>query len=81
MRETTDGFKIAEKDMQLRGAGELLGKRQAGFMRFKVADMVRDAELLDDVAGCAERVLEEHEELVEPLIHRWVANSVEYAQV
>jgi ATP-dependent DNA helicase RecG len=81
MRETTDGFKIAEKDMQLRGAGELLGKRQAGFMHFKVADIVRDAELLDSVAICAEDVLQEHEELVEPLIHRWVANSVEYAQV
>ncbi|MEO1963084.1 MAG: ATP-dependent DNA helicase RecG [Cycloclasticus sp.] len=81
MRETTDGFKIAEKDMQLRGAGELLGKRQAGFMRFKVADIVRDAELLGSVSDCADRLLLEHEELVEPLVHRWVANSVEYVQV
>lgn len=81
MRETTDGFKIAEKDMQLRGPGELLGKRQAGFMRFKVADMRRDAEMLDDVARCAEDVLQNHAELVEPLVHRWLVNSVEYAQV
>ena len=81
MRETTDGFKIAEKDMQLRGPGEILGQRQAGFMRFKVADLVRDAELLDQVALSAEEVLRIQPELVEPLVHRWIANSVEYAQV
>lgn len=81
MRETTDGFKIAEKDMQLRGPGELLGKRQAGFMQFKVADIVRDADILEQVAQCADDILLKQPELVEPLVHRWVANSVEYAQV
>lgn len=81
MRETTDGFKIAEKDMQLRGPGELLGQRQAGFMQFKVADIERDAEMLEDVAHCAEAILQKQPELVEPLVHRWVSNSVEYAQV
>jgi len=81
MRETTDGFKIAEKDLQLRGAGELLGKRQAGFMRFKVADIERDAEMLEQVAECAEGILQQRADLVEPLVHRWISNSVEYAQV
>lgn len=81
MRETTDGFKIAEKDMQLRGPGELLGKRQAGFMQFKVADIVRDADVLDQVALCADGILRTEPELVEPLVHRWLGNSVEYAQV
>ncbi|MEW4983374.1 MAG: ATP-dependent DNA helicase RecG [Cycloclasticus sp.] len=81
MRETTDGFKIAEKDMQLRGPGELLGKRQAGFMQFKVADMERDADVLEQVSECADNILRKQPELVEPLVHRWVANSVEYAQV
>jgi len=81
MRETTDGFKIAEKDLQLRGAGELLGKRQAGFMRFKVADIERDAEMLEQVAECAEEILHKQADLVGPLVHRWIANSVEYAQV
>lgn len=81
MRATSDGFKIAEKDMELRGPGELLGKRQAGFMRFKVADLVRDAALLDLVARCADDVLQHQPELIEPLIHRWLANSVEYAHV
>jgi len=81
MRETTDGFKIAEKDMQLRGPGELLGKRQAGFMRFKIADMQRDAALLDDVVTCAEAILQQQPALVKPLVHRWLSNSVEYAHV
>jgi len=81
MRETTDGFKIAQKDMQLRGPGELLGKRQAGFMRFKVADVERDAAVLDSLAVLADKVLQQEAYLVEPLIHRWLGNSVEYAQV
>tara|TARA_R110002074_G_scaffold145034_1_gene293168 strand:- start:39558 stop:41645 length:2088 start_codon:yes stop_codon:yes gene_type:complete len=81
MRETSDGFKIAEKDMQLRGPGELLGKRQAGFMRFKVADILRDAHMLEQVARDAEAILQKNSNLVEPLIHRWLGNSVEYAQV
>ncbi|PHS72392.1 MAG: ATP-dependent DNA helicase RecG [Cycloclasticus sp.] len=81
MRETTDGFKIAEKDMQLRGPGELLGKRQAGFMRFKVADFIRDADMIEQVQHDAEDVLQNEPELVNSLIHRWLANSVEYAQI
>ena len=67
--------------MQLRGPGELLGKRQAGFMRFKIADMLRDAELIEQVADEAERVLVNNPKVVEPLIHRWLGNSVEYAHV
>jgi len=81
MRETTDGFKIAQKDMQLRGPGELLGKRQAGFMRFKVADVERDAAVLESLAEMADETLQCQPQLVEPLIHRWLGNSVEYAQV
>ena len=81
MRETTDGFKIAQKDMQLRGPGELLGKRQAGFMRFKVADVERDAVVLESLAEMADETLQHQPQLVEPLIHRWLGNSVEYAQV
>jgi RecG-like helicase len=75
------GLKLQEKDMQLRGPGELLGQRQAGFMQFKVADIERDADILEDVAHCAEAMLQKQPELVEPLVHRWVSNSVEYAQV
>jgi ATP-dependent DNA helicase RecG len=67
--------------MQLRGPGELLGKRQAGFMRFKVADITRDADVVEQVQVDAAVVIQEYPELVEPLIHRWLGNSVEYAHV
>jgi ATP-dependent DNA helicase RecG len=46
MMETTDGFLIAERDMRLRGPGELLGVRQSGFLGFRIADLAVDAELL-----------------------------------
>jgi ATP-dependent DNA helicase RecG len=50
-------------------------------MRFKVADMLRDAHMLEQVARDAEDILQKNSNLVEPLIHRWLGNSVEYAQV
>ncbi|PCI21546.1 MAG: ATP-dependent DNA helicase RecG [Piscirickettsiaceae bacterium] len=81
LRETTDGFKIAEKDMQLRGPGEMLGKRQAGFMQFKLADLQRDAYMMDDIASTAETILEQQPEIIDALLRRWLGNSVEYAHV
>jgi len=81
LRESTDGFKIAEKDMQLRGPGELLGKRQAGFMQFKVADLQRDALFMDKVAVTANEILEKQPDIIDALLHRWISNLVEYAHV
>ena len=49
LRETNDGFEIARRDLELRGPGELLGTRQTGLVRLRVADLVRDADLLPDV--------------------------------
>jgi len=59
MKETTDGFRIAERDLQLRGPGELLGVRQSGFLRFRVADLARDADLLASARDEAQRILAE----------------------
>ncbi|ORU89433.1 MAG: ATP-dependent DNA helicase RecG [Cycloclasticus sp. symbiont of Poecilosclerida sp. M] len=81
LRQTTDGFKIAEEDMKLRGPGELLGKRQAGFLRFKIADMTRDAKMLPAVELAAEQILQESPEVVEVLARRWLSNLVDYALV
>jgi ATP-dependent DNA helicase RecG len=81
LRQTTDGFKIAEKDMELRGPGELLGKRQAGFMRFKIADITRDAEMLEQVEQTAQEILEKSPEVVTVLTRRWMSNLVDYALV
>jgi ATP-dependent DNA helicase RecG len=81
MRESTDGFYIAEKDLELRGPGQVLGTQQTGLMSFKVADISRDADLLDQVKEASELVLEKYPEIIDPLINRWLGDSVHYANV
>lgn len=81
MRETSDGFKIAEKDLELRGPGELLGARQTGIMEFKVADLQRDKALLDQVQRVAEKLYHNHPESISPLLSRWLPNIDHYLNV
>jgi ATP-dependent DNA helicase RecG len=79
MRETNDGFVIAEKDLQLRGPGELLGTRQTGLPGFRLADLARDADLLPTVHALADRLLAERPDLADAVIARWVGGAVRYA--
>jgi len=79
MRETTDGFRIAEKDLELRGPGEVLGTRQTGQIAFRVADLVRDASLLPAVQRIAADLAADTPERVERLIERWVGGAARYA--
>ncbi|BFM50195.1 ATP-dependent DNA helicase RecG [Marinomonas sp. THO17] len=81
MRETSDGFKIAEKDLELRGPGELLGTRQTGLWEFKVADLQRDKALLDDVQKAAGLLYQEYPEHIPPLLNRWLPNHAQYLNV
>lgn len=81
MRETTDGFVIAERDLALRGPGELLGTRQAGVSQFRIADLSRDSALLIDVQECALQILSDYPQVAERLVKRWLADRVEYAHV
>ncbi|MCF6282816.1 MAG: ATP-dependent DNA helicase RecG [Candidatus Polarisedimenticolaceae bacterium] len=81
LRESNDGFKIAEKDLELRGPGEVLGTRQTGEMQLRIADVLRDQDLLPDVQQAADEILQRHPELVEPLIHRWLGERVEFGRV
>jgi ATP-dependent DNA helicase RecG len=81
MRQSSDGFVIAEKDLQLRGPGELLGTRQTGLVQMRIADLERDAELLEDVRTVAKQLINEQPALVEPLIRRWLVDAEQYAQV
>ena len=78
LKESSDGFAIAEKDLQLRGPGEFLGVRQTGFARFRIADLARDADLIETVGLSAERLLERHPEVVAPLLSRWVGQGLHY---
>ncbi len=79
MRQTNDGFVIAEKDLELRGPGELLGTRQTGLAAFRVADLARDADLLPFVHRVAERLLQESPQLADRLVDRWIGSAARYA--
>jgi len=78
MRETNDGFLIARKDLELRGPGEVLGTRQTGEMQFRIADLLRDQPLLEEVQEAAQLLLEQYPERVTPLVRRWVGDRQHY---
>ncbi len=81
LRETSDGFEIARRDLELRGPGEVLGTRQSGLLQLRVADLERDKELLPKVAKVAERVLQQWPERVPLLIARWLGEAHRYGDV
>ena len=88
MTETTDGFKIAEEDLAIRGPGEFIGTKQSGIPPFRVANLARDVALLSEARAAAftlmqedpELSLEKHRKLRETLLSRW-AGKLELAQV
>jgi ATP-dependent DNA helicase RecG len=79
MRTTSDGFVIAEKDLELRGPGELLGTRQTGLATFRVADLVRDAALLPQVRELADVLLADAPGIADRLVDRWIGGAARYA--
>jgi len=79
LRETGDGFVIAEKDLELRGPGELLGTRQTGLPLFRIADLGRDAGLLPQVQALADRLLAQDPALAGRLVARWVGAAARFA--
>ncbi len=81
MRDSNDGFVIAEKDLELRGPGEVLGTRQTGLAQFRVADLERDRDLLMAVRTAAQELIQQSPEGVEPLVHRWLGKGEDYANV
>jgi ATP-dependent DNA helicase RecG len=81
MRKSNDGFYIAEKDLELRGPGQVLGTQQTGLMSFKIADIGRDSSLLDSVRDTSEQIMQLHPEIIDPLIQRWLGDRVNYVNV
>lgn len=71
LRDSNDGFVIAEKDLELRGPGEMIGNRQTGQIQFKIADLSRDKQLLELVSDAAVILQQHHPETISPLIRRW----------
>ena len=81
MRETSDGFEIARRDLELRGPGEMLGTRQTGLPRFRMADLIRDQHLIPAVQAAARRILQQHPDHIEPIVRRWLGRAEEYGNV
>ncbi|MEH8217482.1 ATP-dependent DNA helicase RecG [Aeromonas veronii] len=79
LRETNDGFLIAQRDLELRGPGELLGTRQTGLADLKIADLVRDQPLIPQVQKMARFLMDRHPSHVEPLIRRWLGLRDHYS--
>jgi ATP-dependent DNA helicase RecG len=81
LRETGDGFLIAQKDLELRGPGEVLGTRQTGEMQLRIADLIRDQDILDDVRLAAEMILKHQPSAASRLVDRWLGERIDYGRV
>ena len=81
MRETNDGFEIAKSDLELRGPGEILGKKQTGLPELHIADFVRDAHLIPRVQRAADLVLSQYPQQANKLISRWLNSKIDFGKV
>ena len=79
LRESNDGFVIAEKDLDIRGPGELLGTRQTGLAELKIADLIRDGYLIADIKQKAYLLSHQNPECAQALIQRWLGNKERYS--
>jgi len=78
LRETSDGFVIAERDLSLRGPGELLGAKQSGDAMLRFVDLQRDAWLIELAQQAADRLLADHGDIVERHLERWLGSRAEF---
>ena len=81
MRHTNDGFEVARRDLELRGPGEFMGTRQTGLAQMRVADLLRDADLLPRVQSAAAALLSQWPAHAAPLIRRWLGRGEQYGRV
>lgn len=79
LRDSNDGFVIAQKDLEIRGPGELLGTRQTGNAEFKVADLLRDQAMIPEVQRLARHIHERYPEQAAALIERWMPETERYS--
>ena len=81
LRDTNDGFMIAQRDLELRGPGELLGTRQTGLPQFRVADVMQDQDLINVMSQAADQFLVATPENNDDLIARWFGHKVDFGHV
>ena len=77
--DSNDGFAIAEKDLEIRGPGEILGSQQTGVLPFRYANLVRDNKYLTDTKNIAERIYDADKEKANQLMKRWISGIISYA--
>lgn len=78
LRESSDGFYIAQRDLEIRGPGELMGTRQTGVAELRIADLIRDAQLIPQVQDIAERLWQEYPSHAQAIINRWIGYKEQY---
>ena len=81
LRDTNDGFIVAQKDLELRGPGELMGTRQTGLPDYRIADLIRDADLMPEVQKTAESIRKESEDRAAAIVRRWLGDASRYGKV
>jgi ATP-dependent DNA helicase RecG len=81
LRESNDGFIIAQRDLEIRGPGEVLGTRQTGLPQFRVADLIADQELLGVMDRAANVMLDFYPQQADALINRWFAHKLDFGNV
>lgn len=81
LRDTNDGFVVAQRDLELRGPGELLGTKQTGLPEYRIANLVRDAELMPQVQAAAESVRRLAPDSAAAIVRRWLGDASRYGKV
>ena len=81
LRDTNDGFIVAQRDLELRGPGELLGTKQTGLPDYRIANLVRDAELMPQVQMTAEALRKESDDRTTAIVRRWLGGATRYGKV
>ena len=81
LRDTNDGFVVAQRDLELRGPGELLGTRQTGLPDYRIANLVRDADLMPQVQLAAETIRHTSPDVAVAIVRRWLGDAGRYGKV
>ncbi len=81
LRESNDGFVIAQRDLEIRGPGELLGTRQTGLPQFRVADLMEDQDLLEVIPAAADCFLSTTPDRADALVARWFGHKIDFGHV
>jgi ATP-dependent DNA helicase RecG len=79
LKDTNDGFEIAEQDLEIRGPGEIMGQEQTGVVPFKYVDLVRDSKFIEESTDLAKQIISDDKKLTDKLIQRWLSGSIDYA--